>query len=105
MTYMTIEQFRQIHEDWKQSVPQGQVNDTSTCQSPVPLTLEKLGTLIDMKYHSVTDAMQQLKMQPTALKNFFVDIQEELYNGKHVVNVNIHNHFDGTINTLNINNE
>ena len=64
------------------------------------LGLEKLGTLIDMKYHSIHDARQQLGMEPMDMRNFFLNMQKELYEGKNVV---IENHFHGTINNLTIN--
>jgi type I restriction enzyme R subunit len=67
------------------------------------LGLEKLGTLIDMKYHSIADAKRQLQMEPVAMKDFFIGMQKELYNGKGVVNVTVENHFDGEIQNLTIN--
>lgn len=67
------------------------------------LGLEKLGTLIDMKYHSIADAKRQLQMEPVAMKDFFIGMQKELYNGKGVVNVTIENHFESEIQNLTIN--
>ena len=66
--------------------------------------MEKLGTLIDMKYHSITDAKSKLKMDPKQIRNFFLGMQKELYNGKGVINVTIENHFEGEIDTMTINN-
>ena len=67
------------------------------------LGLDKLGTLIDMKYHSVADAMTQLGMQPQAMRDFFLNMQKELYTGKRVMNVTIENHYHGNIDSLTIN--
>ena len=43
------------------------------------LGIDKLGTLIDMKYHSVVDAKNQLNMNPLQMRNFFLGMQKELY--------------------------
>ena len=67
------------------------------------LGLDKLGTLIDMKYHSIADAKQKLNMDALQMRDFFLDMQKQLYNGKGVVNINIHNHYHGNIDTLTIN--
>ena len=45
------------------------------------LDMDKLPTLIDMKYHSVSDARQLLGMDAKQIRNFFLDFQHELYNG------------------------
>jgi type I restriction enzyme R subunit len=45
------------------------------------LDMDKLPTLIDMKYHSISDARQLLGMDPKQIRNFFLDFQHELYNG------------------------
>jgi len=66
------------------------------------LGLDKLSTLVDMKYHSMTDAKAQLNMSPKEIRLFFLGMQEKLYNGERVVNVNIHNHYHGPIDNLNI---
>lgn len=66
------------------------------------LGMDKLGTLIDMKYHSVVDAKNQLNMNPLQMRDFFLGMQKELYNGKGI-NLQIHNHFEGNIDTLTIN--
>ena len=50
------------------------------------LDSDKLSTILEMKYHSLTDAMRQLGLKPYEMRNFFLDIQEELYNGLAVVN-------------------
>ena len=64
---------------------------------------EKLPTLIQMKYHSPHDAIKELKMQPAEIRQFFLGMQHLLYNGMGNVNVEIHNHYHGNIDTLNIN--
>lgn len=63
------------------------------------LDSEKLGTLLEMKYHSLTDAMNQLGLKPDEMRTFFLGIQEELYNGKAVINFKIENNFHGDIET------
>ena len=45
------------------------------------LEMEKLETLIDMKYHTLSDAKAQLNMDTLQIRNFFLDFQHELYNG------------------------
>ena len=45
------------------------------------LGMDKLATLIDMKYHSTSDAKVQLGMEIPQIRNFFLDFQHELYNG------------------------
>ena len=50
------------------------------------LDSDKLSTILEMKYHSLTDAMNQLGLKPNEMRAFFLDIQEELYNGLAVVN-------------------
>lgn len=42
---------------------------------------DKLGMLIEMKYHTVSDAKQQLNMEPGDMRNFFLAMQHDLYNG------------------------
>ena len=64
---------------------------------------EKLPTLIQMKYHTPHDAVKELKMQPAEIRQFFLGMQHLLYNGMGNVNVEIHNHYHGNIDTLNIN--
>lgn len=56
-----------------------------------------------MKYHTIADAKTQLKMNPAEMRNFFLNMQKELYNGEKVVNINIHNHYHGEIDNLTIN--
>ena len=46
------------------------------------LGMDKLGTMIDMKYHSIHDACQQLGMQPVGMRDFFLGMQKELYHVK-----------------------
>ena len=67
------------------------------------LSSEKLPTLIQMKYHSPYDAVKELKMQPAEIRQFFLGMQQQLYKGMGTVNVEIHNHYHGNIDTLNIN--
>ena len=45
------------------------------------LGMDKLGTLIDMKYHSISDAKSQLNMDPSQIRDFFLNVQHNLYNG------------------------
>lgn len=66
---------------------------------------EKLPTLINMKYHSPVDAIKELHMQPAEIRQFFLGMQHDLYQGMGTVNVNIHNHFGGQIENLTINGE
>lgn len=47
---------------------------------------DKLGTLLDMKYRTITDAKVHLQMDPREIRQFFLDIQKELYDGKCVQN-------------------
>jgi type I restriction enzyme R subunit len=61
------------------------------------LGLVKLGTLIDMKYHSIADAKRQLQKDPVAMKYFFIGMQRELYNGHAVLNVNIAPQFNAPV--------
>lgn len=49
------------------------------------LGMDKLPTLIDMKYHSTTDAMTKLQMTPIGLRDFFLDIQKDLYKEKEMM--------------------
>jgi type I restriction enzyme R subunit len=46
---------------------------------------DNLPTLIDMKYHSATDAVSQLNMQPEQIRGFYLGLQEMLYNGSGIV--------------------
>lgn len=64
---------------------------------------EKLPTLIQMKYHTPHDAVKELKMQPAEIRQFFLGMQQQLYKGIGPVNVEIHNHYHGNIDTLTIN--
>lgn len=52
------------------------------------LNTDKLGTLIEMKYHSIADAKQKLNMNPAEMRNFFLDMQHDLYNGTRIINRN-----------------
>ena len=64
---------------------------------------DKLPTLINMKYHSPVDAVRELKMQPMQIREFYLGMQEMLYNGEAVVQFNIQNNFNGSIENLTIN--
>jgi type I restriction enzyme R subunit len=46
------------------------------------LTSENLPMLIDMKYHSASDAVNQLNMQPEQIRGFYLGMQQMLYNGQ-----------------------
>ena len=61
------------------------------------LGMDKLGTLIDMKYHTISDAKQQLNMNPSEMRSFFLNMQKDLYAGQRVINLTVHNHFNGPI--------
>ena len=50
-----------------------------------------------MKYHSITDGMIHLNMNPTELRDFFLNMQKELYHGKAVLNFKIENNIYGNI--------
>ena len=57
------------------------------------LDKDKLPTLIDMKYHSVVDATAKLQLNPLGLRNFFLDIQKDLYKDmgvSHTVHRSLH---------------
>ena len=69
------------------------------------LDSEKLPTLIKMKYDSPYDAVRELKMQPEQIRDFFLSMQQKLYNSPSVVNLTIENHYHGSIDNLTINNE
>ena len=45
------------------------------------LGADNLPTLINMKYHSATDAMRTLNMQPNQVRDFYLNMQQMLYNG------------------------
>ena len=46
--------------------------------------MDKLPTLIDMKYHSIDDAKRLLKMDAKQIRDFFLDFQHDLYNSPSV---------------------
>lgn len=64
---------------------------------------DKLPTLINMKYHSPVDAVQQLQMDPLQIRNFYLGMQRLLYDARGDVNLTVQNHFHGTIDHLTIN--
>lgn len=43
------------------------------------LGIEKLSTLIDMKYSTISDAKRKMNMQPADMRTFFLEIQRQLY--------------------------
>ena len=43
------------------------------------LSSDNLPMLIDMKYHSATDAVKNLNMQPEQIRGFYLDMQQMLY--------------------------
>ncbi|MBR6490497.1 MAG: hypothetical protein IKT03_08195, partial [Muribaculaceae bacterium] len=45
------------------------------------LSMDKLSTLIEMKYHTINDAKNRLNMDVMQMRDFFIDLQHELYNG------------------------
>ena len=45
------------------------------------LESDKLPTLINMKYHSTIDAVRKLQMQPNQIRDFYLGMQQMLYNG------------------------
>lgn len=67
------------------------------------LGMEKLGTLVDMKYHSVYDAKKKLAMEPQDMMKLFLDVQHDMYTGNPNINVTIENHYHGEIENLTIN--
>lgn len=69
------------------------------------LGTDKLSTLLEMKYHSLTDAMMKLGLKPDEMRTFYLGMQEDLYNGQKVINFKIENNFHGTIDNLHINSE
>ncbi len=52
------------------------------------LGMDKLPTLIDMKYHSTMDALAELQMTPLGLRDFYLTMQKDLYNGRSVTHQN-----------------
>ncbi len=56
------------------------------------LGMDKLPTLIDMKYHSTTDALTKLQMTPPEMRDFFLTMQKDLYDGPAVSHVYKHYH-------------
>ena len=66
------------------------------------LRMSKLKTLLSLKFGSVPEGINALGGAPVA-RQVFKDFQYHLYNGKPVINLEIHNHFEGNIDTLTIN--
>lgn len=67
------------------------------------LASDKLSTFIDIKYHSTSDAMAALSMTPAQLKQQYLELQHELYNGAAIkaiaVNGDLHVHGNTAIGT------
>ena len=61
---------------------------------------DKLPTLINMKYHTPIDAVRQLGMQPAQIRDFYLGMQQQLYNSLGGVNLTIENHFHGPVGTV-----
>lgn len=80
------------------------VMDLYVCNGFKELNSENLPTLIDMKYHSTTDAIRVLGMQPQQIKDFYWAMQQNLYNGAGVTNITINNNFNAPIGNLYNNN-
>ncbi len=64
------------------------------------LSADNLPTLINMKYHSASDAVHELEMQPQQIKDFYWRMQENLYDGQWLPNIIIHNHFNAPVGTI-----
>ena len=52
---------------------------------------DKLGTLLEMKYHSLTDAVMNLGLKPDEMRSFYLGMQRQLYNSPAVINFKIEN--------------
>ena len=54
------------------------------------LAMDKLSTFVDIKYHSIHDAMIRLNMNAPEIKREYLDMQQALYNNKvtNVYNIN-----------------
>ena len=67
------------------------------------LASDKLSTFIDIKYHSTSDAIAALAMTPAQIKQQYLELQHELYNGAAVkaiaVNGDLHVHGNASIGT------
>jgi type I restriction enzyme R subunit len=68
------------------------------------LRMNKLKTLLSLKFGSVPEGINALGGAPVA-RQVFKDFQYHLYNGQPVINLEIHNHFEGEIDNLTINGE
>ena len=66
------------------------------------LRMSKLKTLLELKFGSVPEGINALGGAPVA-RQVFKDFQYHLYNGQPVINIEIHNHFEGEIDNLTIN--
>lgn len=66
------------------------------------LGLDRLDAVVEMKYHSASDALKTLNMQPEQFRDFYLRMQQMLYNSPSTqVNINITNHFNAPIGTVN----
>jgi type I restriction enzyme R subunit len=61
------------------------------------LDMDKLPTLIQMKYNTPLDAIRQLGMQASQVRQLYLDLQRNLYNGDAVVNFKIINNFNSPV--------
>ena len=59
------------------------------------LDRDKLVPMMEMKYHSLSDGLKDLKMSAQQAVQFYLQLQKELYTGNAVVNFKIENHFHG----------
>ena len=64
------------------------------------LGMDKLPTLIQMKYNTPLDAIRQLGMEAPQVRQLYLDLQRNLYNGDAVVNFKIINNFNSPIGQL-----
>lgn len=100
-----------LREDMKQRLSEKQMEfsnfilDMYVRNGFKELGMDKLGTLIDMKYHTISDAKQQLNMNPSEMRSFFLNMQKDLYAGQRVINLTVHNHYHGNIDNLTINSD
>ena len=79
-----------LREDWMKEITAQQMDfvnfilDMYIRNDFKELDLDKLGTLIDMKYSTISDAKRKLNMNPGEMRLFFLNMQKELYTGARV---------------------
>lgn len=66
------------------------------------LRMNKLKTLLELKFGSIPEGISALGGAPVA-RQVFKDFQYHLYNGQPTINITIENHYHGNIDTLTIN--